>query len=286
MNPLTKRMFLASGKAHSGRSSRFKLRGGTRKLNCFTCHSEGDLKRDCPVKKLSGFVRKGKHDQNSDSSNDEIEYMTPMRDFLYDFKVIDGGSVQLGDNRTCTIKGTGKMGRIKVIKGCRVMMTRIGKKNCVYFRSKSGIHRVEVNKRVWFEVELLGAQKNRQAEVFHVSNDNVAVAQRRFEGKQLEEKINMGCLGFAVVLAVLITGASQSRQHDTLVRLPMDIRLKIDLGKSGESEMGDCVGNEKVWTDSARNNVRDEEGVLNEKSMEENIKSVDKHANEVTTGCG
>ncbi|GKB20151.1 hypothetical protein Tco_0854074, partial [Tanacetum coccineum] len=37
-----------SSKAHSGRSSRFKLRGGTRKLNCFTCHSEGDLKRDCP----------------------------------------------------------------------------------------------------------------------------------------------------------------------------------------------------------------------------------------------
>ncbi|GKF36111.1 hypothetical protein Tco_0112869, partial [Tanacetum coccineum] len=38
--------------------------------------------------------------------------------------------------------------------------------------------------------------------------------------------------GFAAALAVLITGASQSRQHDTLVRLPMDIRLKIDLGKS------------------------------------------------------
>ncbi|GJR54752.1 retrovirus-related pol polyprotein from transposon TNT 1-94 [Tanacetum coccineum] len=35
--------------------------------------------------------------------------------------------------------------------------------------------------------------------------------------------------GFAAALAVLITGASQSRQHDTLVRLPMDIRLKIDL---------------------------------------------------------
>ncbi|GJU19718.1 hypothetical protein Tco_1153060 [Tanacetum coccineum] len=30
-------------------------------------------------------------------------------------------------------------------------------------------------------------------------------------------------------LAVLITGASQSRQHDTLERLPMDIRLEIDL---------------------------------------------------------
>ncbi|GJU01284.1 hypothetical protein Tco_1111622 [Tanacetum coccineum] len=34
---------------------------------------------------------------------------------------------------------------------------------------------------------------------------------------------------FAAALAVLITEASQSRQHDTLVKLPMDIRLKIDL---------------------------------------------------------
>ncbi|GKD08943.1 hypothetical protein Tco_1188628, partial [Tanacetum coccineum] len=38
--------------------------------------------------------------------------------------------------------------------------------------------------------------------------------------------------GFAAILAVLNTRASQSRQHDTLVGLPMDIRLKIDLGKS------------------------------------------------------
>nr|GEX63635.1 hypothetical protein [Tanacetum cinerariifolium] len=38
--------------------------------------------------------------------------------------------------------------------------------------------------------------------------------------------------GFAAALDVLITRVSQSRQHDTLVRLPMDLRLKIDLGKS------------------------------------------------------
>ncbi|GJY69093.1 hypothetical protein Tco_0472075 [Tanacetum coccineum] len=36
-------------------------------------------------------------------------------------------------------------------------------------------------------------------------------------------------VGFAAALAILITEASQSRQHDYLVRLPMDIRLKIDL---------------------------------------------------------
>ncbi|GJY39947.1 hypothetical protein Tco_0426311 [Tanacetum coccineum] len=105
--------------------------------------------------------------------SDESYHMTHIRDFLYDFKVVDGGSVQLGDNRTCIIKGTEKVkielhdgsscvlkdvryvlglrrslislgilkkglyyedadGYIKVIKGCRVMMTGIRKKNCVY----------------------------------------------------------------------------------------------------------------------------------------------------------
>ncbi|GJV09810.1 zinc finger, CCHC-type containing protein [Tanacetum coccineum] len=39
------------GKAHFGGSSRFKSRGGTGKLKCFICHSEGHLKKDCPMKK-------------------------------------------------------------------------------------------------------------------------------------------------------------------------------------------------------------------------------------------
>ncbi|GKE22631.1 zinc finger, CCHC-type containing protein [Tanacetum coccineum] len=97
--------------------------------------SEGHLKRECPIKNSSGFVKKGKRNQDSDSSDDEgnayfgealvavgndemtelvMDYggsyhMTHKRDFLYDFKVVDGGSVQLGDNRTCTIEETGKV---------------------------------------------------------------------------------------------------------------------------------------------------------------------------------
>ncbi|GJW09834.1 hypothetical protein Tco_1575661 [Tanacetum coccineum] len=261
-----------------------------KKLYTYYMSLEGHMKRDRPMKKLSGFVKKGKHDQDSDSSDDEgnayfgealvvIEndemtelvmdssgsyHMTHRRDFLYDLKVIDGGSVQLGDNRTCTIKGTRKvkiqlhdgssfiledvryvprlrrslislgtlekkgyivkmqMGTIKVIKGCWVMMTRIRKKNCVYtleakvmnfdvqkdrgskqvglkqlgskqvgfkqlghkqvgFKQpgpgvKTGVHGVQDEKHVWFEVELQGAQGNREAEFFQVSNDDAAVA--------------------------------------------------------------------------------------------------------------
>nr|GEW80284.1 retrovirus-related Pol polyprotein from transposon TNT 1-94 [Tanacetum cinerariifolium] len=98
-------------------------------------HSKGHLKRECTKKKSSGLVKKSKHDQNFNSSdhkgnayfikalvvveNDEMTefvmdsagsyHMTHRRDILYDFKVVDGGSVRLGDNRTCTIKGTGKV---------------------------------------------------------------------------------------------------------------------------------------------------------------------------------
>nr|GEZ76834.1 hypothetical protein [Tanacetum cinerariifolium] len=142
-------------------------------------------------------------------------HMTPRRDFLYDFKVVDGGSVQL-DGYIVRMQ----MGRVKVIKGCRVMMTGIMKKNFVYtleenvmnlgvqkhggskqvrfkqlgskqfgfkqlghkqvgFKQlglETRVHGVRVDKCVWFEVQLQGTQENREAEVFQVSNDDVAVA--------------------------------------------------------------------------------------------------------------
>nr|GEW19679.1 zinc finger, CCHC-type [Tanacetum cinerariifolium] len=87
------------------------------------------------MKKSNGFVNKGKRSQDSDSSNNEgntyfaeaLEvvrndemtelvmdsggsyHMTHKRDFLYDYKFVDGGSIQLDDNRTCTIKGMRKV---------------------------------------------------------------------------------------------------------------------------------------------------------------------------------
>ncbi|GJX80270.1 hypothetical protein Tco_0328419 [Tanacetum coccineum] len=58
---------------------------------------------------------------------------------------------------------------------------------------ETGVHRVQVEKHVWFEVELQGAQENHEAVVFQVSNDDAAVTQRRSEGKQLEENTNTDC---------------------------------------------------------------------------------------------
>ncbi|GJU82235.1 hypothetical protein Tco_1284600 [Tanacetum coccineum] len=52
---------------------------------------------------------------------------------------------------------------------------------------ETGVHGVHDEKRVWFEVELQGAQGNRKTEDFRVSYDDAALAQRRLEDKQLEE---------------------------------------------------------------------------------------------------
>ncbi|GKA18653.1 hypothetical protein Tco_0698568 [Tanacetum coccineum] len=52
------------------------------------------------------------------------------------------------------------------------------------------VHGVHNEKRIWFEVELQGAQGDREAEVFQVSNNNIVVAQRRLKDKQPKEKTN------------------------------------------------------------------------------------------------
>ncbi|GJT39266.1 hypothetical protein Tco_0939131 [Tanacetum coccineum] len=150
-------------------------------------------------------------------------HMTHRRDFLYDFKVVDGGLVQLDDNRTCTIKGTRirkencvytlkakvmnfgvqkhggpKQVGLKQLGSKQVGFKQLGHKQ-VGFKQlgpciKTGVYGVQDEKRVWFEVKLQGAQGDREAEVFQVSNDDAAVAQRRLGDKQPEEKTNMDCL--------------------------------------------------------------------------------------------
>ncbi|GKB21351.1 hypothetical protein Tco_0855274 [Tanacetum coccineum] len=127
-------------------------------------------------------------------------HMTQMRDFLYDVKGFNGGSIQLGDNRTCTIKGTGKnraytleakvmtFGVQKHSGSKQVGFKELGHKQ-VGFKQlgpsvETRFHIVHVDKRVCFVVELEGAQRSREAEVFQVSNDDAAVAQRWLEDKQ------------------------------------------------------------------------------------------------------
>nr|GFC73769.1 zinc finger, CCHC-type [Tanacetum cinerariifolium] len=60
--------------------------------------------------------------------------------------------------------------------------------------AKTGVHGVQDEKHLWFEVELQGAQGDHEAEVFQVINDDTVVAQRRLKDKQPEEKTNTDCL--------------------------------------------------------------------------------------------
>ncbi|GKC16877.1 zinc finger, CCHC-type containing protein [Tanacetum coccineum] len=236
------------------------------------------LKRDCPKKKSSGFVKKGKRDQDSDSSdddgnayfgealmvvgNDEMTelvmdsgwsyHMTHKRNFLYDFKVVDGGSVQLGDNKTCTIKGTRKvkiqlhdgssfiLEDVRYVPRLRRSLISLGtlekdgytvkkfeiisvpidddKYTIIWFDVMNEEFRtidpprqrlsigwrdefVNINGEVGFvsrncdihEVWVLKQEEwvmDREVEVFQVSNDDTAVAQRWLEDKQPGEKTN------------------------------------------------------------------------------------------------
>ncbi|GJR06983.1 retrovirus-related pol polyprotein from transposon TNT 1-94 [Tanacetum coccineum] len=113
--------------------SRSKSRGG--RLKCYICQSKDHLKRNCPKnnhKKSRGYVKKDEQPSSSGSTYDDSEvmmvmstqaqalldlimdsgcsyHMTPRLDILFDFLECDGGSVQLGDNRECKIKGIGKV---------------------------------------------------------------------------------------------------------------------------------------------------------------------------------
>ncbi|GJW50825.1 zinc finger, CCHC-type containing protein [Tanacetum coccineum] len=223
-----------SGKAHFGGSLRFKLRGETGKLKCFICHSESHLKRDCLKKKSSR--RRGwalwvaQNDEMTELVMDSggSYHMTHRRDFLYDFKVVDRGSVQLGVNRTCTIKETGKV-KIQLHDGSSFILD-----------VRSPWRQDE--KRVWFEVELQRAQRDRKAKVFQVSNDDAAVAQRRLEDKQLEEKTNTDCLvkeqekvhlGIMVRANIMVTGVHVQEGAEGYVAEKKKVKesMKANLGK-------------------------------------------------------
>ncbi|GKA52899.1 hypothetical protein Tco_0746214 [Tanacetum coccineum] len=106
----------------------------------------------------------------------------------------------------------------------------------------TGVHGVQVDKRVWFEVELQGAQGDHEAEVFQVSNDDAAVAQRRFEDKQLEEKTNTDCLvkeqekvhlGIEVGANIMVTGVAgqEGAEGNVAEKKKVKESNKANLGK-------------------------------------------------------
>ncbi|GJW16056.1 zinc finger, CCHC-type containing protein [Tanacetum coccineum] len=231
-----------SGKAHSGGSSRFKSRGGTSKLRCFICHSEGHLKRDCPMKKSSGFVKKGKRDQDSDSSNDEGNA------YFGEALVVVGNDemaelvIDSGDNRTCAINGTGKV-KIQLHDGSSFILEDV--------RYVPGLRRslilLGTLEKEGYTVKMQmgrskGAQGDREAKVFQVSNDDAAVAQRRLEDKQLEEKTNTDCLvkeqkkvylGIKVGANITITGipGQDGAEGNVAEKKKVNKSMKANLGK-------------------------------------------------------
>ncbi|GKB48936.1 retrotransposon protein, putative, ty1-copia subclass [Tanacetum coccineum] len=117
----------------SRRKSRSKSRGG--RLKCYTCQSEDHLKTNCSKsnrKKSTGYFKKDEQPSSNGSTYDDSKvmmvmsiqasalldlimdsgcsyHMTPRLDILFDFLECDGGSVQLGDNRECKIRGIGKV---------------------------------------------------------------------------------------------------------------------------------------------------------------------------------
>ncbi|GJT03475.1 hypothetical protein Tco_0824644 [Tanacetum coccineum] len=99
---------------------------------------------------------------------------------------------------------------------------------------ETGVHGVHDEKRVWFEVELQGAQGDREAEVFQVSNDDTAVAQRRFGDRATEEKTNTDRLGptqqlYAEVVFSKHLGVAVIQQQNGLIFWAEDTTMSTHL---------------------------------------------------------
>ncbi|GJX29801.1 hypothetical protein Tco_0237880 [Tanacetum coccineum] len=107
---------------------------------------------------------------------------------------------------------------------------------------ETGFHGVQDEKRVWFEAELQGAQEDREAEVFQVSNDDTTVAQRRLGDKQPEEKTNTDCLvkeqekvhlGIKVGANITVTGVpgQEGAEGNVAGKKKVKESMKANLGK-------------------------------------------------------
>ncbi|GJY34772.1 hypothetical protein Tco_0419241 [Tanacetum coccineum] len=87
-------------------------------------------KTNCPEnnrKKSTSYVKKDDQPISSGSIFYDFEGMMVMS-----AEECDGGSVLLGDNKKCKIRGIGKSGKVKVINGSRIVLSGTQRVNCVY----------------------------------------------------------------------------------------------------------------------------------------------------------
>ncbi|GJT35156.1 zinc finger, CCHC-type containing protein [Tanacetum coccineum] len=59
-------------------------------------------------------------------------HITYRRDYLVDFEEDDGGNILLGNDRECRVQGHMQSGKIKIIKGSLVVLSRTRRVNCLY----------------------------------------------------------------------------------------------------------------------------------------------------------
>ncbi|GJX20769.1 hypothetical protein Tco_0223446 [Tanacetum coccineum] len=236
-----------------------------------TLNSRGSKKRTKGEKEEYGYM-KGKHDQDFDSSSDEGRsyHMRHRRDFLYDFTRFDGGLVQLEDVKyvpalrsvisLVLLKNRVILLRCRCVESSMEIQNKLDSSNLVLNKLRSNklvkkirlkqlgpsvetkFHGVHVDKRVWFEVELHGAQGNREAEGFQVSNDDTVAAQSRLEDRQIEEKTNTGCLvkeqenvhlGIKMGVNVMVTGVpgQESAEGNVTEKKKVKKYIEANLGK-------------------------------------------------------
>ncbi|GJX95188.1 hypothetical protein Tco_0349774 [Tanacetum coccineum] len=107
---------------------RSKSRGGS--LKCYILQSNDHLKRNRTKnnhKKLTGYIKKDDHPSSSGSIYDDYKVIMVMS-----AKECDGGSVLLGDNKECKIRGLCKSGNVKVINGSSVVLSGTRRDNYLY----------------------------------------------------------------------------------------------------------------------------------------------------------
>ncbi|GKB92896.1 hypothetical protein Tco_0965168, partial [Tanacetum coccineum] len=140
--------------------------------------------------------------------------------------VVDGGSVQLGDNRTCTIKGAGKV-KIQLHDGSSFILEDV--------RDVPGLRRCLIS---LCTLEKEGYTVKMQMGRIKV----IKLAQRLLEDKQLEEKTNTDCLvkeqekvhlGIKVGVNIMVTGVpgQEGAEGNVAEKKKVKESKKANLGK-------------------------------------------------------